>query len=103
MGHAQAAGETRDGFRPRESIPIKYCRLARNNRRCFVPRSPLQGVTRLYGHQVECGFESWFQSRGRSQALDLNRRRSIVAFLQIRVDQIFDRMTELVPNKLTFV
>ena len=31
------------------------------------------------------------------------RGSSIVALLQIRVDQIFDRVTELIPNKLAFI
>src|ERR1051325_526259 len=60
MGHAQAASKTRDGFRPRESIPVERCRLARNNCRRFAPRSPLQGVTGLRGREMERSFETWF-------------------------------------------
>src|SRR5581483_3010119 len=103
MGHAQAAGKPRDALSPCKPVPVERCRLARNNLCCFAPRSPLQCITGLDGHQVERSFETWFQTSGRSQAFDLDCRRSIVALLQISIDEVFDRVTKLVPNVFAFL
>src|ERR1041384_5119668 len=64
VGLAQAASKTRNGFGPGESIPVQRRWLARNNCRCFFPRSPLQCVTCLRGREMKRRLETWFQSRG---------------------------------------
>src|SRR3954466_14108147 len=49
------------------------------------------------------GFESWFKTRGGVQASQLEGGVAVIAFLAIRINQIFDRMAELVPDELTFI
>ena len=90
-------------FRPAESIPIEIRRLSRLDQRSFVPGMTFERISRRRRRRVERSLERWLDVPDRLQSLDLLCRGLIVTLLQIRVDQVFDCMRELVPHIFTLL
>jgi hypothetical protein len=52
---------------------------------------------------MESGLERWLQPGRALQPLELRRGLSVIADLPIRIDEVLDRMRELVPDELALV
>src|SRR5207249_2021914 len=100
---AQTAREPRDGFWPGETVPVEGSGLTRNEQRSLVPGASLQRVTGLCRRQVKCRLEGGFQTGGCAQPLQLRGGRIVRAFLEIGIEEVLDRVRELVPNELSVV
>src|SRR5262245_11459083 len=98
---AEPACEPGDGLRPGEAVPFQGGGFAGSDPRCLDPFVALQGVPSLCGGQVKRCLEGWLQPVSRVKPLQLRGGFRIRAFLQIRIDEILDRMRELVPDEFS--
>jgi hypothetical protein len=83
--------------------PGKWLGLACFDQRRGLPVVSLERIARTRGTQVECRLERWLESSRILQSFDLRGGGGVRTLLKIGIDEVFDRVRKLVPDKLTAV